>query len=56
MPRKKSNKTYTGNNSSSSLEQADKCNTIVTPSSTEVEPLTVSKNIHEVSTRMLEGE
>ena len=49
MPRKKNNKTPTGNNASSSLEEADKGNTIVTRSSTEVGPSTVPKNTHDVS-------
>ena len=56
MPRKKNNKTPTGNNASSSLEEADKGNTNVTRSSTEVGPSTVPKNTHEVSIRMPEGE
>ena len=57
MPKTKSNKTITGNNVSSSLEEADKGNTIVTRSSTKVGPSTVPKiNTHEVSIRMPEGE
>ena len=56
MPRKKSNKTPTGNNASSFLEESDKHNTIVTRSNTEVRPSTVSINTHEVSIRMPEGE
>ena len=56
MPRKKNYKTPTGINASSSLEEADKGNTIVTRSSTEVGLSTVPKNTHEVSIRMPEGE
>ena len=56
MPRKKSNKTPTGNNASSSFEEADRGNTIVTRLSTEVGPSTVSKSTHEVSIQMPEGE
>ena len=56
MPRKKNNKTPTGNNASSSLGDPNKGNTIVTRSSTEVGPSTVPKNTHEVSIRMPEGE
>ena len=56
MPRKKSNMTPTGNNASSSFEEADKGNIIVTHFSTEVGPSTVPKNTHEVSIRMPERE
>ena len=56
MPRKKNNKTPTGNNASSSLDEADKGNTIVTRSSTEVGRSTLLKNTHEVSIRMPEEE
>ena len=47
MPNKV-NKTPTGNNASSFLEDTDKDNTIVTRSSTEVGLFTVSKITHEV--------
>ena len=56
MMRKKNNKTSTDNNTSSSLEEADKGTTIVTRSSTEVGPSTVPTNTQEVSIRMPEEE
>ena len=55
MPKKKNNKTLTGNDASSFLQEADKNNTIVTRSSTKVGPSTVRKNTQEISIQMPEG-